>query len=266
MIRLAFSPCPNDTCIFEPIVHKRIDLEGLSFEYRMEDVETLNQIALKGNADMIKVSYHAYLYLLHNFVLLQSGSALGKGNGPLLIAKKHIPPDEIPFLTIAVPGEFTTAHLLFRLAFPQSKLKRFMVFSQIEEEILNGKVDAGVIIHENRFTYQDKGLVKLLDLGEFWEEMTHMPIPLGGIVARKSLGYDVINKLNRIMHRSVQYSMHHRQEVMPFVRANAKEMSEDVMLKHINLFVNDFTLQLGQEGTSAISTLITTARDKKLIP
>lgn len=265
MIRLAFSPCPNDTFIFDALVHKKIDLEGLDFDFRMEDVETLNNLALKGQADMIKVSFHAYLYLHQTYVLLQSGSALGRGNGPLLIAKKAIPPESIPWHTIAIPGEYTTAHLLFRLAFPEARLKRFMIFSNVEKAIENGDVDAGVIIHENRFTYQDKGLVKLLDLGEFWENEAHTPIPLGGIVARKSLGYEVINKLNRIMHRSVEHAMLNGTTAMPFVKANAQEMSEEVMMKHIGLYVNDFTLKLGTEGRKAVSKLLNTARDKKLI-
>ena len=265
MIRLAFSPCPNDTFIFDALVHKKIDLEGLDFDFMMEDVETLNHMALKGQADMIKVSYHAYLYLLQSYVLLHSGSALGKGNGPLLIAKKEIDNQDIPFHTIAIPGEYTTAHLLFRFAFPEARLKRFMLFSSIEDSLINGIVDAGVIIHENRFTYGEKGLVKLLDLGEFWESLTKSPIPLGGIIARKSLGYEIIGKLNRIMHRSVEYAMRNGTGAMPFVKANAQEMSEEVMMKHIALYVNDFTLSLGQEGKDAISKLVETAREKKLI-
>jgi len=170
MIRLAFSPCPNDTFIFDAIVHGKIDLEGLQFDFRMKDVESLNYLAMAGKADMIKVSYHAYLYLQPQYILLKSGSALGTGNGPLLIAKKEILPEDIPLLTIAIPGEFTSAHLLFRLAFPSARLKRFMVFSEIEDAVLNGKADAGVIIHENRFTYMQKGLIKQMDLGEYWEQ------------------------------------------------------------------------------------------------
>ncbi|MEI8005318.1 MAG: 1,4-dihydroxy-6-naphthoate synthase [Bacteroidota bacterium] len=265
MIRLAFSPCPNDTFIFDALVHGKIDIEGLEFDFRMEDVETLNHIALKGGADMIKVSYHAFLYLQQAYVLLQSGSALGRGNGPLLIAGKEIPGEDIPLMTIAIPGEYTTAHLLFRLAFPEAKLRRFLVFSAIEEAILAGNVDAGVIIHENRFTYQEKGLLKLLDLGEFWEGLTQAPIPLGGIVAKRSLGYDVINKLNRIMHRSVEYAMLNGPDTMPFVLANAQEMSPEVVMKHIGLYVNDFTLRLGAEGSSAVSKLLEIAKEKNII-
>jgi len=265
MIKLAFSPCPNDTFIFDALVHGKIDLEGLEFEFRMEDVETLNHLALKGQADMIKVSYHAYMYLRKTYVLLKSGSALGRGNGPLLIAKKDFSTEEIPLLAIAIPGEYTTAHLLFRLAFPNASLKRFMIFSEIENAILQDKVDAGVIIHENRFSYQDNGLVRILDLGEFWESLAGIPIPLGGIVARRSLGYEIINKLNRIMHRSVEYAMLNGPDAMPFVLANAREMSEEVIMKHIGLYVNDFTLHLGEEGSSAVSKLLDIAREKKLM-
>lgn len=265
MISLAFSPCPNDTFIFDALVHGKIDLEGLEFDFRMEDVETLNNLALKDQADMIKVSYHAYLYLRQTYELLHSGSALGRGNGPLLIAKKSIPPDKIPSLTVAIPGEYTTAHLLFRIAFPDAVRKHFMIFNQIEDAILHDTVDAGVIIHENRFTYLDKGLTKILDLGEFWEKLTGNPIPLGGIVARKSLGVAVLNKLNRIMHRSVEYAMLNGPDVMPFVKANAQEMSEEVMLKHIGLYVNEFTLELEKEGETAITKLIEIAKEKKLI-
>ena len=265
MISLAFSPCPNDTFIFDALVHGKIDTEGLEFDFRMEDVETLNHMALKGEADMVKVSYHAFLYLKPAYVLLQSGSALGRGNGPLLIARKVIPGEDIPLVTIAIPGEYTTAYLLFRLAFPEARLKRFLVFSGIENAILEGKVDAGVIIHENRFTYQEKGLVKLLDLGEFWEGLTQAPIPLGGIIVKRSLGYDMINKLNRIMYRSVEYAMLNGPDAMPFVLANAQEMSQEVVMKHIGLYVNDFTLQLGAEGSSAVSKLFEIAKEKNII-
>lgn len=266
MIKLAFSPCPNDTFIFDALVHEKIDLEGLKFSFEMHDVETLNNIALKGRADMVKVSYHAYLYLQQSYVLLQSGSALGRGNGPLLIARRPIDPDEIPHMTIAIPGEYTTAHLLFRLAYPDANLKRFIPFNNIEQALLEGKCDAGVIIHENRFTYEKKGLVKILDLGSFWEELTLAPIPLGGILARKGLGYETVSKLGRIMFRSVEYAMKNGADVMPFVKANAQEMDPEVMMQHIGLYVNRFTLELGQDGNAAVTKLLETAKEKKLIP
>lgn len=255
MISLAFSPCPNDAFIFDAIVHNRIDLEGLAFDCRLADVEQLNQWALAGDVEVIKVSFHTYLSLRGLYTLLESGSALGYGNGPLLIAGKKIPKAEIPGKRIALPGEHTTAHLLFNRAFPGSTQKKFMVFSMIEEAVLSGEADAGVIIHENRFTFRQKGLVKIMDLGEYWEKLTGAPVPLGGIIARKSLGEEVIGKLNRVMRSSVGHALAHPEEAMKFVKQHAQEMDEEVMKKHIRLYVNKFTVNPGKEGWQAIQNL-----------
>ena len=254
-LSLAFSPCPNDTFIFDAMVHHKIDTEGLEFNVHMADVETLNDWAMEGRMQMTKVSYHAWLYLSRHYVLLEAGSALGRGNGPLLISRKMHTADELESMTIALPGEFTTAHLLLKAAYPRLTHKQFMVFSGIETSVLEGTTDAGVIIHENRFTYAAKGLVKIADLGELWEERTQLPIPLGGIVVKRSLGYDVINKLNRVMYKSVRYAMEHPLEPMDYVRSHATEMQEEVMEKHIRLYVNEFTLDLGDEGKKAIQML-----------
>jgi 1,4-dihydroxy-6-naphthoate synthase len=254
-ISLAFSPCPNDTFIFYAMTHGKVDTEDISFGYHMADVETLNHLALRGEAEMIKVSYHAWLYLINNYALLDAGSALGFGNGPLLISKKEYKPEDVPGLTIAIPGQYTTAHLLLRFAFPDAGKKRITVFSEIEEALLKGVADAGVIIHENRFTYASKGLRKITDLGEYWEKQTGAPIPLGGIVAKKSLGYETINKLNRTMKRSVIWAMEHPDETMDFVRENAREMDEEVMRKHIGLYVTEFTIDLGEKGKEAVRKL-----------
>jgi 1,4-dihydroxy-6-naphthoate synthase len=256
VINIGFSPCPNDTFIFDAMVHGKIDTEGLEFSYFMKDVETLNHLAMKGGVEMVKVSYHAWLYLMNNYALLDSGSALGSGNGPLLIAKKHYSAEELRGLTIAIPGEYTTAHLLLKLAMPEAGIKKIMIFSRIEDAILNHEADAGVIIHENRFTYEKKGLVKILDLGEYWEGLTHLPIPLGGIIAKKSLGFETIHKLDRIMRRSVEHAMKDPAGAMEFVRCNAQEMDEEVMMKHIRLYVNQFTIGLGNEGKKAIQILV----------
>ncbi len=265
MLSLAISPCPNDTFIFDPIIQKRIDLEGLKFEHQLYDVETLNNMALRGGVDMIKVSFFTYLLLQQNFVLLDSGSAMGFGSGPILISKNDYTLEDLPDLTVAIPGQYTTAHMLFRIATPQVKKKEFMVFSEIENAILEGKVDAGVIIHENRFTFEQKGLRKILDLGKFWEQLTGSPIPLGGIIVRKGLGYNIINKLNRIMFRSVEYALKHPAETMPFVRQHAQAMDEVVMQKHISMYVNENTLSLGTGGKVALSKLLQIAIEKGLI-
>lgn len=265
MIKLAFSPCPNDTFIFYAMVHGKVDTEGFDFDSTMEDVECLNQKAFRAEPDMCKVSYHAYLYLTSRYALLDCGSALGYGNGPLLIGSRGYSLPEIDTLKIAVPGEYTTAHLLFRLAFPKAVKKQFMIFSGIEDAILSGETDAGIIIHENRFTFEKKGLSKIMDLGSYWENLTHCPIPLGGIVARKSLGEDRIRALERILHRSILYAMAHPEETMAFVRRNAREMDEEVMRKHISLFVNDFSLSLGKAGRNAVSQLFEMAKKTGII-
>ena len=266
MITLGFSPCPNDTFIFDALVHQKIDTEGLSFEFRMEDVETLNQLAMKDALDMVKVSYHAFLYLSDHYQMLDSGSALGFCAGPLLISRKKYTLEDLSNLTIAIPGEYTTAHFLLKLVAPIVKMKKVMMFHEIEDAIISGSVDAGVIIHENRFTYEKKGLIKILDLGEYWENLTQSPIPLGGIAVKKSLGIDQISQLNRLMRLSVIYAMEHPEDVMDFVRVNAQEMDDEVMKKHIELYVNQFTIQLGEEGNKAVENLFNFFRNQEFQP
>jgi 1,4-dihydroxy-6-naphthoate synthase len=261
MISLAFSPCPNDTFIFDAMVHQKIDTEGVTFDFRMADVEELNQMALQDRLDMTKVSYHAWLYLRENYFLLDSGSAMGFGNGPLIIGKKHFSLTDLDDLTIAVPGEFTTANLLLKIFLPKARDKKIMVFHEIEDAVLNGLADAGVIIHENRFTYQEKGLVRITDLGEQWEHLTQCPIPLGAIVVKRSLGTDMINRLNRIMKRSVEYAMANPDSSNSFVRENAQEMYEAVMRKHIQLYVNEYTADMGEQGKKAITKLLDVTKD-----
>lgn len=255
MISLGFSPCPNDTFIFDALVHHKTDTEGIDFTILVEDVETLNHLALKDELDMVKVSYHAFLHISDRYEMLNSGNALGFGAGPLLISKLNYSPGDLRNLTVAIPGEFTTAHLLLNLAVQNIKKKKILVFHQIEDAILSGDVDAGVIIHENRFTYGKKGLKKILDLGEYWEQQTNLPIPLGGIAVKKNLGAGMISRLNRIMKRSVEYALSNPADALDFVRSYAQEMEEEVMRKHIALYVNQYTVDLGTEGKRAVSEL-----------
>ena len=265
MLSIAISPCPNDTFIFDAIYHNRINLEGLKFNFQFHDVETLNHMAMTGSMDVLKVSFFTYLLLQQNYALLDSGSAIGFGNGPLLISKNKYTLEDLPRLSVAVPGRYTTANMLFSIAAPKFREKHVMLFSNIEDAILDGSVDAGVIIHENRFTYEQKGLQKIIDLGAFWEKQTGSPIPLGGILARKGLGYDVINKLNRIMFRSVEFAFKNPEVAMPFVKQHAREMEEEVMKKHIHLYVNENTLSLGTGGKVALVKLQQIARERGMI-
>lgn len=259
-LTLGFSPCPNDTFIFDAMVNNKIDTKGLTFNTCLEDVETLNKWALEGKLDITKLSYGVLPKVLHQYELLNSGSALGRGCGPLLIAKKPIDKENIKDCKIAIPGINTTANLLFSTAFPEAKNKEILVFSDIENAVLDGRVDAGVIIHENRFTYQQRGLVKIIDLGEYWESTTGSPIPLGGIVIRKSLPAALKQQVDKLIHDSLQESYKHYPTLSPFVTAHAQEMEESVMRQHIELYVNDFSLDLGEAGRAAIDRLMAAAK------
>ena len=267
-LTLGFSPCPNDCFIFDAIVHRRIDLEGLTFDVRLADVEALNREAFAGTADVTKLSVHAFAYCADRYVLLDAGSALGRNCGPLLISKRPISPEDVAGggLRIAIPGKYTTANFLMGLAFPQATDKTEMLFSEIEEAVAGGRYDAGLIIHENRFTYEQKGLKKIIDLGEFWEGETGSPIPLGGIVARRALPEDVKLAVNRVVRRSVEYAFAHPQASLPFVRQHAQEMSEEVMYRHIDLYVNEFSLDLGPEGRRAVELLFSRGRATGAVP
>jgi len=267
-LSLGFSPCPNDCFMFDAIVNRRIDLEGLEFSIRMADVEALNKAAFAGQADVTKLSYHAYAYCTRDYVLLDAGSALGRNCGPLLISKRSIAVEEVAAgtLAIAIPGRYTTANFLFGLAFPAALNKTELLFSDIEAVVLEGRFDAGLIIHENRFTYAAKGLTKIIDLGEFWEGETGAPIPLGGIVVNRSLQGEVQRAVNRVLRRSVEYAFAHRAASLPFVREHAQEMSEEVMYRHIDLYVNAYSVDLGVEGKRAVELLFARAAGTGIIP
>jgi 1,4-dihydroxy-6-naphthoate synthase len=269
-LSLGISPCPNDTYIFDAMLHGKIDTEGLEFMPRLEDVETLNQLAIEGALDITKVSYGVVFQLLGQYRILEAGGALGKGVGPLFVSKNIVHDGEIDCskIRVALPGINTTAHLLFSLAYPQIKNKTFVPFHVIEEMVINGAVDAGVIIHENRFTYQQKGLNKLSDLGDVWEKRTGAPIPLGGIMVRRSFDLDLATKINRVINRSLAFANENSSALPPFVTENAKEMNEEVMRNHISLYVNEFSLALGEEGRLAVLELIkaSAALNQKNLP
>jgi 1,4-dihydroxy-6-naphthoate synthase len=265
-LTLGFSPCPNDTFIFDALVHGRIDTEGLKFDYFLADVEELNRKAFEGKVDITKMSYHAYAYAAKDYLILDSGSALGRKNGPLLISKRIINPEDLTDAMIAIPGKYTTANLLFSIAWPDAVNKKEYLFSDIEEALLNEEVDAGLIIHETRFTYHRKGLQKIADMGEYWEKLTNLPIPLGTIVINRSVPEDIALKVNRILKRSIEYAFHDSCASYNFVVSNAQEMDSNVMNNHIKLFVNEFTSELGYEGREAVEKLFSVARAVNVIP
>lgn len=264
-LTLAFSPCPNDTFIFDALVHHKIDTEGFEFDVQLEDVQTLNEWAIKEKMDISKISYGVLPQVMNKYTLLNSGGALGMGVGPLLITRANsgIAIEQkggvytLPARTrVAIPGKNTTAHLLFSLAFPEANNKVFTIFNQIEDAVLSGEVDAGVIIHENRFTYQEKGLVKLIDLGSYWEETLKVPIPLGGIIIKKSIDPAIAATINQLIRSSIEYAFAHYPQVADYVKEHAQEMSEEVMRKHIDLYVNQYSLDLGNDGQKAVEQLL----------
>ena len=248
---IGFSPCPNDTFIFDALVNNKIDTEGIEFIPVMEDVETLNTNAIKSKYDISKISYGVYPAVKNEYVIFNSGSALGKGVGPLLIANDHQDISSVEDNIIAIPGINTTAHFLFSTAYPNAKKKIFLGYHEIESFVLEGK-GLGVIIHENRFTYHTKGLVNVIDLGDFWEKNTQSPIPLGGVVIKRNIEKSIQQQVDRLIKKSIEYSFANYPQLDDYIKTNAQEMSEDVMLKHIDLYVNDYTLSLGENGKAAI--------------
>ncbi len=254
-LTLGFSPCPNDTFIFDALVNGGVDPGELRFEPVLEDVQTLNEWARAGRLDVTKVSSGALPGILGEYLLLEAGGALGHGVGPLLVARPGPPPDPAT-ATVAIPGEQTTAHLLFSLAYPGAAAKRFLRFDRIEAAVLSGEVDAGVVIHEGRFTYAARGLARLLDLGEHWFERTGAPLPLGGIVARRSLGAPLQAEIDRLVRASAARALAARPLVSDYVRRHAQELDEAVLRAHIDLYVNDHSVALGEDGRRAVETLL----------
>ncbi len=265
-VTLGFSPCPNDTFIFYPLLNNLVDTGNFRFIERLEDVETLNMLAAGAVLDMTKLSYHAFAHVRNEYALLRSGSALGRGCGPLLVAAGDMDISTLHKKTIAIPGRHTTAFLLLRLFNPDIEKFIILPFNEIMDSVINGDVDAGVIIHESRFTYQGYGLKKLIDLGEWWEGETGLPIPLGGIAVRRSLGAGTIALLEKALRDGVGYSVANPDAAAHYIREHAQEMSEDICRAHINLYVNDFSSDLGDEGVKAIELLIRMAEQRGIVP
>ena len=256
-LTLGFSPCPNDTFIFDALINKKIDTHNFEFEPVLEDVQTLNEWAIQGKLDVTKISYAVLPLVLKDYILLTAGGALGKGVGPLLISKHEVKDiKNVSEMRIAIPGVNTTAHMLFSKAFPDAKQKRFFVFSDIENAVLNGVVDAGVIIHENRFTYQQRGLLKIMDLGEYWEQQTGLPIPLGGIVCSRKLNNQLNNTINSMIRESIEFAFKNYPVIPLYVKQHAQAMDESVMRQHIDLYVNDYSLDLGNDGKKAVQQFL----------
>ncbi|MCB9361194.1 MAG: 1,4-dihydroxy-6-naphthoate synthase [Flavobacteriales bacterium] len=265
-LTLGFSPCPNDTFIFDALIHGKIDTEGLEFDVYLGDVEDLNQKAFNKELDITKISYHAFGYLTNDYILLDAGSALGKGCGPILVKSSKVKSLKLADVKIAIPGKFTTANFLLSIAHPEATNKVELLFSDIEKAVLNNNVNAGLLIHENRFTYQERGLEKIIDLGEYWEEKTGALIPLGGIVIKRNLPTEIIQKVNRLLRKSIEYAFNNPESPLDYMQKNAQEMDEKVMMQHVELYVNKYSLDLGVEGKDSITQMFNLAQEKGIIP
>lgn len=264
-VSLAYSPCPNDTFMFFHIARKRLSPPGVRFATHLRDIETLNRMSLDGVFDVSKVSFHTYLRIRGAYRLLNSGAALGYGCGPVVVSRERRTPNSLAGCAIAVPGELTTGHLLLRLWMPAADTIRFAKYDRILPLLREGVIDAGVIIHESRFVYEQAGMHLVKDLGRWWEEETGLPIPLGGIVAHRRLGDNLINAIDAAIRTSILQARHAPEDTMPYVRRLAQEVEDDVLRLHIRTFVNEFSMDLGETGRQAVARLETMARKSGIV-
>ena len=265
-LSLGYSPCPNDTFIFYALIHGQVGIEGLEFTERLEDVETLNRLALDGQLDLTKISYHALGHLRREYCLLRSGGALGRGCGPLVVAGEKTDMAQLRGQKIAIPGQLTTANLLLQLYGEGYENLLILPFHEIMPAVVAGRAAAGVIIHESRFTFQTHGLQQILDLGQWWEEQSGCPIPLGGILAKRSLGTELIAQIDKALRASVEYAFANPQQPRDYIKQHAQELEDEVIRSHIELYVNDYSLDLGDEGVRAVETLFARAEARGIIP
>ncbi len=265
-VSLAYSPCPNDTFMFHAMVEGLVDTEGISFDVILSDVEDLNLRAVSGTYDISKMSYHGWFNVMESYRMLESGSALGYDCGPLCVCRagnqaavsSEVPGDVVTppkTLRVAIPGKYTTGALLYDLAFEGRGIKVPMLFSDIGRSVLSGECDVGVLIHESRFTYAEQGLELVCDLGSWWHRISGAPIPLGGIATKRNLGEEFAQKIERVLRRSITFAMKHPEASGSYVAAHAQEISEDVLKRHIEMFVNKYSLSLGDEGLRAVRLL-----------
>lgn len=265
-LTLGYSPCPNDTFIFYGLVNNIISSPDIQFKEVLEDVETLNQMADRSQLDITKISYHAFGHLFDRYCLLRSGGALGKGCGPLVVAREQIPIRDLKNRIIAVPGKMTTAYLLLQIFDPSFRDNVvFMPFHEIIDAVRKGQCDAGLIIHESRFTFQKAALKQVIDLGEWWEQETGLPIPLGAIIAKRDLGNNTIHTIERMVRESLAYACAHRDEPKAYIKNHAQELSDDVIDRHISLYVNDYSLDIGEEGIQAVKELFRRAEKLSIL-
>ena len=262
-ITLGYSPCPNDSFIFYALAANKV-AKDIAWDIKLLDVEALNQLAKTNSLDLSKISYHAYGHFAKDYIMLSAGGALGKGVGPLIVSKANL--DSLANKTIAIPGELTTANLLLELSQDSDYKTIVLRYDKIMPAVASGQVDAGLIIHESRFTFGEYGLKQYIDLGDWWETETGHLLPLGGIMAKRELGHKLLSKINTALKESIAYSYKYRSQAQPYIAEHATEMSEEVMQKHIDLYVNDYSVDIGQDGKNAVKELFARAQSRGLMP
>ncbi len=266
MLTIAYSPCPNDTFMFHDLALGRLRLPGHDLQVHLHDVETLNRLALDATYDVTKVSMATWLKVRQEYELLSAGAAVAWGAGPVLVAKRDLSRADLPRCRVAVPGELTTAHVLLRLWAPEMTNRVFVPYDQVLPLVVSGQADCGVLIHEGRFVYQQHGLRLLVDLGQWWEQETHLPIPLGGIVARRRLGEPTVRQFEALLRQAIENSLAHPEATRAYVRRHAQELDAETLDKHVKLFVNEFSLDLGDTGRAAVARLEELAAQAGLLP
>jgi len=264
-LTFGYSPCPNDTFMFNAIAGQQVNVPKYRIKTILHDVETLNDLAFTATLDITKLSFYAWLKVKQNYRLLNSGAAMGFGCGPVLIARPECRKADVNQSRIVLPGQWTTAHLLFRLWAPEAEHRLFTPYDNIFQSLSSGKADFGVIIHESRFTFTSEGFVEVVDLGRWWEERTGFPIPLGGIAVREELGGPMIRSIDAAVKKSIQTANAFPKKTFAYIRQHAREMDEAVLQSHIQTFVNEYSLELPPEGIRAIATLEKMAAEAGLL-
>ena len=266
LITVGHSPDPDDAFMFYALAHDKLNTGNLRFRHELQDIETLNRRALRGELDLTAVSIHAYAFLLNKYVLLPSGCSMGDRYGPMVVARRPLVIDQLPAVRIAVPGELTTAFLALRLMLPGGFAYEVMPFDKIMAAVAEGRYDAGLIIHEGQLTFHNQGLHLVADLGVWWQERTGLPLPLGGNVVRRDLGTDTIRQISRLLKESIHYALAHRDDALDYALAYARDMDKSLADRFVGMYVNDWTIDYGPRGREAVQRLLQEGHQAGIIP
>jgi 1,4-dihydroxy-6-naphthoate synthase len=266
LITVGHSPDPDDAFMFHALAHDKIDTGDLQFRHELQDIETLNRRALRGELDVTAVSLHAYAHLLDKYALLPSGCSMGDRYGPMVVARRPLRIDELRTARLAVPGTLTTAFLALRLLLPEGFTYEVMPFDKILNAVADGRFDAGLIIHEGQLTFQNQGLHLVVDLGVWWQDKTGLPLPLGGNVVRRDLGPTVIGQISRLLKESIRYALAHRDEALSYALQYARDMDRNLADRFVGMYVNDWTLDYGERGRAAVRRLLDEGHRAGMIP